>query len=531
MQPPKLIITDQQARTRLKAGVDKLADVVKSTLGPGGSNVILDYNGLYGITKDGVSVASMIYLEDVVENIGAQVVKEAASKTAREAGDGTTTATVLAQAIFAAGIKNITAGAKPLDIKRGIDMAVALIVPEIKKLSVPVKTQEDIQAIANISSNGDSEISYLITAAIDKVGKDGLVFVEDAKALKSDWKVVDGMQFDRGYMSGHFVTDEHRAEVLFDKPIVLIYDGAIAKMRELVPLLKIAQDHPDLKGHQILLIAEDYTKELVDTLAYNKIKAGLQICAVQAPDFQDVRKEVMKDIAALTGATVITKEAGLTLENATAEVYGSADKIRVTAWQTTIMGGHGAEERTARENVIREQMKSTNDHALEVLKQRLARLTNGVAVIYVGGASDVEIREKKDRIDDALHATRAAIEEGIVQGGGMAYLLAFEGVRWPEESNEDVSIGMEILFNSIEVPIKTIAENVGVSGDVVLAGVREKNLGYNARTKKYENLIAAGIVDPTKVVRLALENAASVAGMLLTTNAIVAIKPKDEEKR
>lgn len=548
----KQITYDQEAMNRIKAGVDKLANAVKTTLGPGGSNVIIEENNRTAhITKDGVTVAKSVYLEDPIENLGAQIVKEAASRTAIMAGDGTTTATVLAQAILNQGIKNVVAGANRIDIKRGIDMATKAIVAEIKKMAVPVG--DNVRNIALISANGDNEVADLITEAIEKVTKDGLVIVEDSRNATSEVSVIEGMTFDRGWLNHHFINNQESGTVEFSNPLILLVDYIIEDFAPMIPILrKIQIQHPE---SPILIIAEDVRGNALSTLALNVVKQGMRICAVQSPDFGDTRKEVLKDLAALTNATIITKDAGMTLSNIDVDVCGTCEKIRVSQWETTIFGGAGRGGLLeARLELMKTQMEQANENALAKLKDRFARLTGLIGVIHIGGFSEIEVREKKDRIDDALQATRAAIEEGIVPGGGVAYVRALQAVREgarPEgfyPQNEDQLQGTEILFRAIMEPIKCVAENVGVNGEVVLNEVNKINnginkftvnytmtvldlpipvsYGFNAKTQQYEDLLAAGVIDPAKVTRLALENAASVSGMLLTTKSIITYLPQ-----
>jgi chaperonin GroEL len=543
----KQITYDQEAMNRIKAGVDKLANAVKTTLGPGGSNVIIEENNRTAhITKDGVTVAKSVYLEDPIENLGAQIVKEAASRTAAMAGDGTTTATVLAQAILTQGIKNVVAGANRIDIKRGIDMATKAIVAEIKKMSVPVG--DNVRNIALISANGDNEVADLITEAIEKVTKDGLVIVEDSRNATSEVSVIEGMTFDRGWLNHHFINNQEAGTVEFSNPLILLVDYIIEDFAPMIPILrKIQMHHPE---SPILIVAEDVRGNALSTLALNVVKQGMRICAVQSPDFGDTRKEVLKDLAALTNATIITKDAGMTLSNIDVDVCGTCEKIRVSQWETTIFGGAGRGGLLeARLELMKTQMEQANENALAKLKDRYARLTGLIGVIHIGGFSEIEVREKKDRIDDALQATRAAIEEGIVVGGGVAYVRALQAVRSgskPEGfniENDDQFQGTEILFRAILEPIKCVAENVGVNGEVVLNAVTkvlsmrdfaeigespmiQPHYGFNAKTHKYEDLLAAGVIDPAKVTRLALENAASVSGMLLTTKSIITYLPQ-----
>lgn len=542
----KQITYDQEAMTKIKAGVDKLANAVKTTLGPGGSNVIIEENTRNAhITKDGVTVARSISLEDPIENLGAQIVKEAASRTATMAGDGTTTATVLAQAILTQGIKNVVAGANRIDIKRGIDMATKAIVAEIKKMAIPVG--DNVRNIALISANGDDEVADLITEAITKVTKDGLVIVEDSRNATSEVSVIEGMTFDRGWLNHHFINNPEAGTVEFNNPLILLVDYIIEDFAPMIPILrKIQIEHPE---SPVLIIAEDVRGNALSTLALNVVKQGMRICAVQSPDFGDTRKEVLKDLEALTGAVIINKDAGLTLSNVEPTVCGTCEKIRVSQWETTIFGGAGrGGELEARLELMKTQMEQANENAIAKLKDRFARLTGLIGVIHIGGFSEIEVREKKDRIDDALQATRAAIEEGIVPGGGVAYVRALQAVRAGANpfdiQNDDQLQGTEILFRAIMEPIKCVAENVGVNGEVVLREVKRdkwfwfdsdgatksidvtSNHGFNAKTHKYEDLMAAGVIDPAKVTRLALENAASVSGMLLTTKSIITYLPQ-----
>lgn len=533
----KQITYDLELMTKIKAGVDKLANAVKTTLGPGGSNVILDISRGAHITKDGVTVANFISLEDPIENVGAQVVKEAASRTANLAGDGTTTATVLAQAILTQGIKNVTAGANRIDLKRGIDMATIAIVNELRNLSRPVG-DGDIRNVALISANGDSQVADVITEAIDKVTKDGLVIVQDSRSTITEVQVVEGMTFERGWLNVNFVNNQEEATVEYDDPVILLIDYVIEEFVALIRLLNIIKSQ--MPERPVVIIAEDVRGNALSTMAMNNVRGIMQMAAVQSPDHGEMRKETFRDIAALTGATIITKDAGMTANNVGIEVGGTCKRIRISQWKTTILGGLDV---TNRLGLIETQMADANDNALVKLKERYARLAGRVGIIFVGGNSEIEIKEKKDRIDDALQATRAAIEEGILPGGGVAYVRAL-GTLKPYGRpygfaivNEDELQGVEILFRAILEPIKCIAENVGVNGEVVLNKIIDvsisrsmpadealalsKSYGFNAKTQKYEDLIVAGVIDPTKVTRLALENAASVAGMLLTTKAIV----------
>jgi len=521
----KQITYDQEAITKIKAGVDKLANAVKTTLGPGGSNVILDMNRGAHITKDGVTVASFISLEDPVENLGAQVIKEAASRTASMAGDGTTSSIVLAQAILTQGIKNVVAGANRIDLKRGIDMATRAIVQELKNMSRPVGNE--IRNVALISANGDEQVADIIAEAIEKVTKDGLVIVQDSRNSSSEVTVVEGMTFERGYLNAYFINNQEESTVEYDNPVILLIDYAIEEFSALIRILNMIKSN--MPEQPVLIIAEDVRGNALSTMALNNVRGMMAICAVQSPDFGEMRKETLKDIAALTGAKIITKDAGMTALNVGLDVAGTCDRVRISQWKTTIFGGHDVTERLT---LIKAQMDQANDLALEKLKERYARLTGRVGVIYVGGNSEIEVKEKKDRIDDALQATRAAIEEGILPGGGVAYVRALAEVRMRGEraTNGDEKQGEEILFRAILEPIKCIAENVGVNGEVVLnavtsTGGNENDYGFNAKTQRYEDLITAGVIDPTKVTRLALENASSVAGMLLTTKTIVTNAP------
>lgn len=520
----KTITSSEEARKKLQSGVNKLADAVKSTLGPGGKNVILDRMGVIHITKDGVTVANDIFLEDPVENIAAQVVKEAASKTAKEAGDGTTTATVLAQAIFNGGLQAVRDGHNPIDVKRGIDLATKAAIEYLPKISLKQKTKEDIRNVARISSNDDAEITGLISDAIDKVTADGLVMVEDAHSVTSTLQLVDGLTFERGYMSDYFVTDRGKMECMLDKPLIVLYQGTFNTMREFADTLwtKINADK-NLVGRPLLFIAEDFSKDFVDVCALNVMKNGLKACCVQSPDFGEQRIEIMRDIAAYTGSTIIAKELAITLENADVAVLGSAAMVRVTQWSTTIMFGDedAVQMRLDREAQIKQQMAQANEAAVIALRARLSRLSGKVVQIFVGASSDIELKEKKDRIDDALHATRAAVKEGIVPGGGVTFLRMREQSKVPAGANVAEAAGIKALFDALTVPMETIALNVGREKVIESLKDRPEFFGFNARTLKYEDMVSAGVIDPTKVVRLALDNAASVAGMLLTTDFII----------
>ena len=524
----KEILFDTTARERLKKGVDALADAVKVTLGPKGRNVILDKKfGAPTVTKDGVSVAKDIDLEDAVENMGAQLVKEVASKTADDAGDGTTTATVLAQAIFAHGIKNVAAGANPMDLKRGIDKAVAAIVQNLNEQSKTIQTSNEIAQVGTISANNDPEIGQMIANAMDKVGKDGVITVEEARGTETEVKTVEGMQFDRGYLSPYFVTNTENMEAELDSPYILICDKKISSMKELLPILEATAQ----TGKPLLIIAEDVDGEALATLVVNKIRGALKIAAVKAPGFGDRRKAMLEDIAVLTGGTVISEERGYKLENATLEYLGTAEKINIDKDNTTIVNGSGKKEDIeARIGQIKSQIdNTTSDYDKEKLQERLAKLSGGVAILYIGAATEVEMKEKKDRVDDALHATRAAVQEGIVAGGGVALIRAVAALENMEGSNDDQTTGINIVRQAVEAPLRTIVSNAGLEGSVIVQKIREgkDDFGYNARDNKFENMFAAGIIDPTKVTRLALENASSIAGLLLTTEAVVADVPEE----
>ncbi|MGV3547204.1 MAG: chaperonin GroEL [Pedobacter sp.] len=518
-----------EARDALKKGVDTLANAVKVTLGPKGRNVIIDKKfGSPAITKDGVSVAKEIDLKDPIENMGAQMVKEVASKTADIAGDGTTTATVLAQAIVTAGIKNVAAGANPMDLKRGIDKAVAAVVENLKTQSQTVgEDNNKIKQVASISANNDEVIGSLIAEAMQKVGKDGVITVEEAKGTETEVKTVEGMQFDRGYLSPYFVTNADKMEADLDSPFILIYDKKISNMKELLPVLeKTVQT-----GKPLLIIAEDLDGEALATLVVNKIRGSLKVAAVKAPGFGDRRKAMLEDIAILTGGTVISEERGYKLENADLSYLGTAEKVVVDKDNTTVINGAGkTEDIKARVGQIKAQIETTtSDYDKEKLQERLAKLSGGVAVLYVGAASEVEMKEKKDRVDDALHATRAAVEEGIVAGGGVAFIRAVEALANLKGDNDDETTGIAIVKRAIEEPLRQICENAGIEGSIVVQKVKEgsADFGYNARTDVYENLIGAGVIDPTKVSRVALENAASIAAMLLTTEVVLADEPEE----
>jgi chaperonin GroEL len=525
----KEILFNIDARDQLKKGVDELANAVKVTLGPKGRNVIIEKKfGAPHITKDGVSVAKEIELEDPFQNLGAQLVKEVASKTSDDAGDGTTTATVLAQSIVSVGMKNVTAGANPMDLKRGIDKAVAEVVKSIASQAKAVGDNYDkIEQVASISANNDETIGKLIADAMRKVSKDGVITIEEAKGTDTSIEVVEGMQFDRGYISAYFVTNTEKMEVEMEKPYILIYDKKISNLKELLPVLEPAVQ----SGRPLLIIAEDVDSEALTTLVVNRLRASLKICAVKAPGFGDRRKEMLEDIAILTGGIVISDEKGIKLEQATLEMLGTAEKVTVNKDNTVLVNGAGTKEGIAtRVAQIRAQIATTtSDYDREKLQERLAKLSGGVAVLYVGAASEVEMKEKKDRVDDALSATRAAIEEGIVPGGGVAYIRAIEVLENLKAANEDEQTGIEIIKRAIEEPLRQIVANAGKEGAVIVQKVREgkDDFGYNAHTEKYENFFAAGVVDPAKVCRVALENAASIAGMFLTTECVITEKKED----
>jgi len=525
----KELFFDSEAREKMKRGVDTLANAVKVTLGPKGRNVIIDKKfGSPQITKDGVTVAKEIELEDAVENMGAQLVKEVASKTADQAGDGTTTATVLAQSIYTIGSKNVAAGANPMDLKKGIEKAVDAIVKDLKKQSRPITTSNEIAQVATISANNDSEIGKMISSAMDKVGREGVITVEEARGTETEVKTVEGMQFDRGYLSAYFVTNTDKMEVELEKPFILISEKKVSSMKELLPVLEVVAQ----TGRPLLIISEDVDGEALATLVVNKIRGALKVAAVKAPGFGDRRKAMLEDIAILTGGTVIAEERGFKLENATVEYLGQADKIIIDKDNTTIVNGTGSKDDiNNRVNQIKSQIENTtSDYDREKLQERLAKLSGGVAILYIGAATEVEMKEKKDRVDDALHATRAAVEEGIIAGGGVALIRAIGSLDKLKGENEDQITGINIIRQAVESPLRTIVANAGGEASVVVNAVRagKDDFGYNAREDKYENMIAAGIIDPTKVTRLALENAASIAGLLLTTECVIADKPANE---
>jgi chaperonin GroEL len=526
----KDIIFSIKAREALKKGVDELSNAVKVTLGPKGRNVIIDKS--YGspiVTKDGVTVAKEVELKDPVENMGAQMVKEVASKTSDLAGDGTTTATVLAQAIFTTGLKNVTAGANPMDLKRGIDKAVAEVIKSLKAQTKQVgDSMEKIEQVASISANNDSFIGKMIAEAMNKVKKEGVITIEEAKGIETTVKVVEGMQFDRGYISPYFVTDTDKMEVVYETPYILIYDKKVSVMKDLLPVLeKVVQT-----GRPLIIVSEDVEGEALATLVVNKIRGTLKVAAVKAPGFGDRRKEMLEDIAVLTGGTVISEEKGYKLEDATLQYLGQAEKVTIDKENTTIINGSGKKtDITARIGQIKTQIgTTTSDYDREKLQERLAKLAGGVAVIYVGAASEVEMKEKKDRFEDALHATRAAIEEGIIPGGGVAYLRAQKSIEKLKGDNEDETTGIGIVKRALEEPLRQIVENAGLEGSVVVQRVKEgkDDFGFNARTDQYENLYQAGVIDPTKVARVALENAASIASMLLTTECVLATHKEEK---
>ncbi len=527
----KIIKFDTEVRSGLKEGVDKLANAVKVTLGPKGRNVILQKQfGVPHITKDGVSVAKEIELEDPIENIGAQLVKEVASKTADQAGDGTTTATVLAQEIFTLGVKNVAAGANPMDLKRGIDDAVNIVVSELEKIAKPIKTSKEIEQVATISANNDTEIGKMIALAMEKVGKDGIITVEEAKGTETEVKTVEGMQIDRGYLSPYFVTNQESMDAQLESPYILIYDKRISAMKDILPILEATAQ----TNKPLLIIADDIDGEALATLVVNKMRGTLKVAAVKAPAFGDRRKETLEDIAILTGGVVISEEVGLSLDKVKLSDLGKAEKITIDKDTTTIINGGGTSEAIkARIDVIKNQIdKSTSDYDKEKLQERLSKLSGGVAILYIGATTEVEMKEKKDRVDDALHATRAAVAEGIVPGGGVALIRtqsALDNVR--VERSDDYHTGILIVRKAIEAPLRTIVQNGGGSAEVVINEVRngKGNMGYNARTEKFEDLVVAGIIDPTKVTRLALQNAASIASLLLTTECVVAKKKEDEK--
>ncbi|MEO6254060.1 MAG: chaperonin GroEL [Ferruginibacter sp.] len=527
----KMIFFDIEARNKMKKGVDTLSDAVKVTLGPKGRNVVIERKfGAPTVTKDGVTVAKEIELEDPIENMGAQMVKEVASKTADIAGDGTTTATVLAQAIISEGLKNVAAGANPMDLKRGIDKAVIAIVDSLKKQSQTVgNDNKKIEQVASISANNDKAIGALIAQAMTKVGKEGVITVEEAKGTDTTVDVVEGMQFDRGYISPYFVTNSEKMQAELSNPYILIYDKKISTMKDILPVLEAVAK----SGRPLLIIAEDLEGEALATLVVNKLRGTIKVAAVKAPGFGDRRKEMLTDIAVLTGGEVISEEMGSKLEDVQLSSLGEASSITIDKDNTTIVGGKGEKKSiVGRVNQIKAQiLTTTSDYDKEKLQERLAKLAGGVAVLYIGAATEVEMKEKKDRVDDALHATRAAVEEGIVPGGGVAYVRASDVLEKMKGSNEDETTGIAIIRRAVEEPLRTIVENAGFEGSVVVNKIKEGkgDYGFNAYSEKYENLFKAGVIDPTKVSRVALENAASIAGMMLTTECVIADKPKKEE--
>ena len=526
----KIIQFGPDARSALKRGVDTLADAVKVTLGPRGRNVIIDKKfGAPTVTKDGVTVAKEVEVEDTIENMGAQMVREVASKTSDVAGDGTTTATVLAQAIFREGLKNVTAGANPMDLKRGIDLAVEKVISGLKTLSREVTDKKEIAQVGTISANNDSETGTLIASAMDKVGKDGVITVEEARGTDTTMEVVEGMQFDRGYLSPYFVTDTERMEASMEDPYILIHDKKISAMKDLLPVLeKVAQS-----GRSIVIIAEDMEGEALATLVVNKIRGTLKAVAVKAPGFGDRRKAMLEDIAVLTGGQVISEEKGFKLENTTLALLGTAKKVTIDKDNTTIVEGAGKKDDIKRRiNEIKAQIeKTTSDYDKEKLQERLAKLSGGVAVLKIGATTEVEMKEKKARVEDALHATRAAVEEGIVPGGGVALVRSIAQLDNVKTANEDEKIGVEIIKKALEEPLRWIVNNAGLEGSVILNKVKDgkDDFGFNAQTETYENLLKAGVIDPTKVTRTALQNAASVASLLLTTEAVVCEKPEKDK--
>lgn len=524
----KKIFFDTEARDKIKRGVDTLADAVKVTLGPRGRNVVIDKKfGSPSITKDGVTVAKEIDLKDPIENMGAQLVKEVASKTADSAGDGTTTATVLAQAIYSIGVKNVAAGANPMDLKRGIDKAVSVITRDLEAQKKNISTSKEIAQVATISANHDEEIGNMIAEAMEKVGKEGVITVEEARGTETEVKTVEGMQFDRGYLSPYFVTNTEKMEAELERPFILISEKKVSSMKELLPVLEaVAQT-----GRPLLILAEDVDGEALATLVVNKIRGALKVAAVKAPGFGDRRKAMLEDIAIITGGTVISEERGFKLENATLEYLGTCEKAIIDKDNTTLVNGSGtSEDIQARVNQIKAQIENTtSDYDREKLQERLAKLSGGVAILYIGAATEVEMKEKKDRVDDALHATRAAVEEGIVAGGGVAYIRATAALEGVEGSNEDEKTGINIIRVALEAPLRTIVSNSGQEPSVVLQKVKEGTgaYGYNAKDNTYGDLLEAGIIDPKKVSRLALENAASIAGLLLTTECVIADEPEE----
>ncbi len=527
----KQLFFNIEARNKMKRGVDILADAVKVTLGPKGRNVVIEKKfGAPGITKDGVSVAKEIELEDAIENMGAQMVKEVASKTADVAGDGTTTATVLAQSIIGEGLKNVAAGANPMDLKRGIDKAVIAVVENLKKQSEKVgNDNKKIEQVASISANNDNEIGKLIAQAMAKVGNEGVITVEEAKGTETTVEVVEGMQFDRGYLSAYFVTNTEKMQVELDNPYILIYEKKVSTLKDILPILESVVQ----SGRPLLIVAEDVDGEALSTLVVNKLRGSLKIAAVKAPGFGDRRKEMLQDIAVLTGGTVISEDMGHKLENATIASLGQAESITIDKDNTIIVGGKGEKDNiVGRVNQIKSQVESTtSDYDREKLQERLAKLSGGVAVLYVGASTETEMKEKKDRVDDALHATRAAVEEGIVPGGGTAFIRAIDSLKDMKGDNNDETTGIAIVRRALEEPLRQIVANAGIEGSIIVQKVKEGkgDFGFNARTEVYENMLTAGVLDPTKVSRVALENAASIASMLLTTECVIADKPEPKQ--
>ncbi|ROL60997.1 chaperonin GroEL [Bacteroidetes/Chlorobi group bacterium ChocPot_Mid] len=526
----KLIDFEFEARTKLKAGVDKLANAVKVTLGPKGRNVVIDKKfGAPTVTKDGVTVAKEVELEDPIENMGASMVREVASKTSDVAGDGTTTATVLAQAIYREGLKNVTAGANPMDLKRGIDLAVKAITDELKNISKEVEGKKEIAQVGAISANNDKAIGELIAEAMEKVGKDGVITVEEAKGTETELEVVEGMQFDRGYLSPYFVTDAESMEAVLDDPYILIHDKKISAIKDLLPILEKTSQ----AGRSLLIISEDLEGEALATLVVNKLRGTLRVAAVKAPGFGDRRKAMLEDIAVLTGGTVISEEKGFKLEAANLSYLGNAKKITIDKDNTTIVEGSGESSAIKqRINEIKTQIeKTTSDYDREKLQERLAKLSGGVAVLRIGASTEIEMKEKKARVEDALHATRAAVEEGIVPGGGVAYIRSLKVLDKLKGDNEDQNVGIAIIRKAVEEPIRQIVYNTGAEASVVVNKIKEGKgaFGFNAATEVYEDLIESGVIDPTKVTRVALENAASVAGLLLTTEATIVEKPEKDK--
>jgi chaperonin GroEL len=525
----KTILFNSEAREKLKKGVDTMSNAVKVTLGPKGRNVVIDKKfGSPIVTKDGVTVAKEIDLKDSVENMGAQLIKEVASKTADSAGDGTTTAALLAQSIFSNGIKNVAAGANPMDLKRGIDKAILAVVENLKKNSRPIRDSKEIEQVATISANNDRKIGKMIADAMEKVGKDGVITVEEAKGTDTEVKIVEGMEFDRGYLSPYFVTNTDKMEVELDNPYILIHDKKISVMKELLPILESTSQ----TGKPLLIIAEDVDGEALATLVVNKIRGSLKIAAVKAPGFGDRRKEILEDIAILTGGTLLSEERGYKLENATVDYLGTAEKVNIDKDNTVIVNGNSEKDDIqSRISQIKSQIdNTTSDYDKEKLQERLAKLSGGVAILYVGAATEVEMKEKKDRVDDALHATRAAVQEGVVPGGGIALIRTIGSLDLIEGDNKDQDTGINIIKLSLESPLRTIVENSGGEGSVISQRVKQESgdFGYNARSEKFENLYNAGVIDPTKVTRLALENSASIASLLLTTECVISENEDDK---